>query len=88
MVRGRPLWPRRLEVLLAQVAAVVAKTAGNKVELVDFDLYAPPPPDEQPLEAEEGAKALAVLGGGVGVRHLGSKRRQLEQEQAHGAEHR
>lgn len=39
--RDKPLWPRRLEILLAQVAYVCAKVAGNKdAKLEDFDLFA------------------------------------------------
>jgi hypothetical protein len=84
MVRGKPLWPRRLEIMLAQVAAVAAQTAGNKVSLADFDLFATRTddgPGETLPTAESGAQALSALaGGGVGVRVLGSKRRQQDKE--------
>lgn len=75
-LRGKPLWPRRLELLLAQLTAVVAQVAGNKVSLVDFDLFAPPPVEGPALSAESGAHALGSIAGGVGVRVLGKKRKK------------
>ena len=79
MVRGKPLWPRRLELLLAQLTAVLAKVNGTKVEIGDFDLFS----DERirppaATSAEEGAQALGVLSGGLGVKVLGRKRKERE----------
>jgi hypothetical protein len=38
--RDKPIWPRRLELLMAQVSFVLAKVNGNKdAQLEDFDLF-------------------------------------------------
>lgn len=77
-VRGKPLWPRRLELMLAQLTLVLAKVHRNKhVELADFDLFAPQV-DAPPMKAEEGAAAMGAIAGGVGVRLLGKKRREKQ----------
>jgi hypothetical protein len=76
-LRGKPLWPRRLELMLAQLTSVVAQVAGNKVSLLDFDLFAPPPLEGPALSAESGAQALGSIAGGVGVRVLGKKRKKV-----------
>lgn len=69
-----PVWTRRLEMLLAQVAMVIARCNGNDVSLADMDLFAKPA--EQPeMSSGDGAAALGVIAGGVGVRVLGSKRK-------------
>lgn len=84
---GKPLWPRRLELMLAQLTAVLTQVHGGQYTMTDFDLFrAPERTAAPPLAANDGAEALSAMAGGVGVRVLGKKRRQREtmKEPAHG----
>lgn len=78
MRRGKPLWPRRLEILLAQVTSVLAQVNGNKVAISDFDLF-----DESNLinpELGAAAESLADITG-AGVRKLGQGRKKSWQQE-------
>lgn len=77
---GRPPWPRRLELLLAHLTYVLASAHWKDVQFEDFDLFGPKREPEK-LKAEEGAHVLGALAGVPGVRMLGKKRRQREQQQ-------
>ncbi len=71
--RGKPLWPRRLELLLAQLASVLAQVNGNKHSLQDMDLF--DPRAEQRAALSEAAEAMADIAV-VGLRKLGQGRRK------------
>lgn len=71
--RGKPLWPRRLELLLAQLTAVLAQVNGNKHTLHDMDLF--DPQAEQRAALSEAAEALADMAV-AGVRRLGQGRKK------------
>lgn len=70
-----PLWPRRLELMLAQLALVVARHHGNKkVKFSDFDLFAEREKNAT-MTPEHGAIMLGTMAGGVGFRKLGQGRK-------------
>lgn len=77
MRRGKQLWPRRLEVMLAQLTSVIAQVNGNKTSLRDFDLF-----EESNLISQElgaAAESLADISG-AGVRKLGQGRKKWQLE--------
>lgn len=76
--RGKPLWPRRLELLLAQLASVLAQVNGNKHSLQDMDLF--DPRAEQRAALGEAAEAMADIAV-VGLRKLGQGRRRNNVEE-------
>jgi hypothetical protein len=69
MVRG-PLWPRRIELMLAQLTAVLAQVHGNRKGLGDFDLFGTRPQ----ATADTAGAGMAMLAG-AGLRKLGQGRR-------------
>lgn len=71
--RGKPLWPRRLELMLAQLTAVLAQVNNNKHTAQDFDLF--DPRAEQRVRLDEAAEAIAGLSG-AGLRKLGQGRKR------------
>ena len=77
----KPLWPRRLEMLLAQVAWLISSSHGGDAAFPTFDLF-----DEQTIErrsstalATDNAMKMAGIAGGVGVRVLGRGRRKCKE---------
>lgn len=73
--RGKPLWPRRLELMLAQLTSLVAQVHGNKHTLQDMDLF--DPRAEQNASLDAAAESLADLAG-AGLRKLGQGRKKKE----------
>lgn len=69
--RGKPLWPRRLELMLAQLTSLLAQVNGNKHTLQDMDLF--DPKAEERLRLDEAAEAVASMTG-AGLRKLGQGR--------------
>ena len=78
MRRGKPLWPRRLEILLAQLTSVLAQVNGNKTSVVDFDLFE----ESSLLNPELGAAAESLADMvGAGIRKLGQGRKKSWQQE-------
>lgn len=75
LARGKPLWPRRLELLLAQLTSVLAQVNGNKHTTQDFDLF--DPRADQRATLNEAAEAVASIAG-TGLRRLGQGRKREE----------
>lgn len=71
--RGKPLWPRRLELMLAQLTSMLAQVNGNRHTLQDVDLF--DPRAEQRTQLGEAAESMADLAG-AGVRKLGQGRKR------------
>lgn len=74
----KPLWPRRLELMLAQVCLWLARSSGQDLQLSSLDFFS-----EQTIErrgatarASDNAMMVAGIAGGVGVRVLGQGRRK------------
>lgn len=80
MLRGKPLWTRRVEILLAQVAMFIARSTGNAdFELADADLFRRREP-EAPQTAEMAAVVIDSMVSGAGVIVLGRGRKAEQQE--------
>jgi hypothetical protein len=81
MVRRKPLWPRRIEMLLAQIAWVLARANGAKrAQLRDFDLFGKAPPGAG-VEGDAGGLAMSSAqafsaASGAGIRLLGQGRKR------------
>lgn len=67
-----PLWPRRLEWMLAQLTTVLAQVHGNKRVMADFDPFSPT--QQRNLETNEAAQAMSSISGS-GIRKLGQGRK-------------
>lgn len=88
MLRGavKPLWPRRLEMMMAQVCLWLARGQGHgHLTMADFDLFA-----EKSISARDAASrvtdnamVISALAGGVGVKMLGQGRRKPKVEALH-----
>ena len=71
MVRGKPLWPRRQEAYLAQIALFIARSTGNNdIDFQDVDLYRHRVPEVEPT-TDDAAFELGAMAG-VGVVRIGS----------------
>lgn len=71
--RGKPLWPRRMELMLAQLTSMLAQVNGNNHTLRDVDLF--DPRAEQRTQLDEAAESIADLSGS-GIRKLGQGRKR------------
>ncbi|HVJ19448.1 MAG TPA: hypothetical protein VM686_28710 [Polyangiaceae bacterium] len=79
-LRGKPLWTRRLEVLLAQVAMFIARSTGNSdFELEDADLFGRREPEVIP-DAQTAAVAIDAMAGGAGFVMVGKGTQPQEPE--------
>jgi len=79
-LRGKPLWTRRIEVLVAQVAMFIARSTGNAdFELADADLFGPREAVEIP-DAQTAAVAIDAMAGGAGFVVVGKGAQPQEPE--------
>lgn len=69
-LRGKPLWPRRMEILLLQLTAMVGWCNGNKdLRMGDLDPF-----KQQDAETEAAVQFMAEASG-AGIRRLGQGRK-------------
>ena len=77
-IRGE-LWPRKMEVMFAQLTAVLAQVNSNNRSLDDFDLFKHRP-DVKPVQNTEQSAALIGAMAGVGFRKLSQGRKKKDMQ--------